>query len=232
MNINQKQCSKCKKLLPRESFYSDKQKSDGKCSSCKSCKNKSVKAYYETNKTERLEANRAFYLKHKKSINSSRRKHPEVHGRGEFNRLNPNHFDFGASLRKPIGESSFARLVRQYKANATKRNLEFELSETEIRALTKSLCNYCGVKPSQKMHSKDANGAYIYNGIDRINPSVGYTSTNCVPCCKTCNCAKSNMGIEEWNAWLNRIVVFHVAANVGFKMTLDNDGVPKSSLKS
>jgi hypothetical protein len=28
------------------------------------------------------------------------------------------------------------------------------------------------------------------------------------------------------------IVVFHVAGNVGFKMTLDNDGVPKSSLKS
>jgi hypothetical protein len=27
------------------------------------------------------------------------------------------------------------------------------------------------------------------------------------------------------------IVVFHVAGNVGFKMTLDNDGVPKSSLK-
>lgn len=28
------------------------------------------------------------------------------------------------------------------------------------------------------------------------------------------------------------IVMFHVAGNVGFKMTLDNDGVPKSSLKS
>ena len=27
------------------------------------------------------------------------------------------------------------------------------------------------------------------------------------------------------------IVVYHVAGNVGFKMTLDNDGVPKSSLK-
>ena len=27
------------------------------------------------------------------------------------------------------------------------------------------------------------------------------------------------------------IVLFHVAGNVGFKMTLDNDGVPKSSLK-
>ena len=27
------------------------------------------------------------------------------------------------------------------------------------------------------------------------------------------------------------IVVFHVAGNVGFKMTLDNDGVPKSTLK-
>ena len=28
------------------------------------------------------------------------------------------------------------------------------------------------------------------------------------------------------------IVVFHTAGDVGFKMTLDNDGVPKSSLKS
>jgi len=28
------------------------------------------------------------------------------------------------------------------------------------------------------------------------------------------------------------IVVFHVAGNVGFKMTLDNDGVPKSFLRS
>ena len=28
------------------------------------------------------------------------------------------------------------------------------------------------------------------------------------------------------------IVVFHTAGNVGFKMTLDNDGVPKSSLKA
>jgi hypothetical protein len=28
------------------------------------------------------------------------------------------------------------------------------------------------------------------------------------------------------------IVVFHTAGNVGFKMILDNDGVPKSSLKS
>ena len=27
------------------------------------------------------------------------------------------------------------------------------------------------------------------------------------------------------------IVVYHVAGNIGFKMTLDNDGVPKSSLK-
>jgi hypothetical protein len=27
------------------------------------------------------------------------------------------------------------------------------------------------------------------------------------------------------------IVLFHTAGNVGFKMTLDNDGVPKSTLK-
>ena len=30
--------------------------------------------------------------------------------RGQFNKTNPGHFDFGASLRKPHGESSFARV--------------------------------------------------------------------------------------------------------------------------
>lgn len=75
--------------------------------------------------------------------------------RGQFNKTHPDHFDFGASLRKPHGESSFARVVRQYKANAKRRNLAFSLSDALIRKLTIRNCAYCGVQPMQKMQDKD-----------------------------------------------------------------------------
>jgi len=55
--------------------------------------------------------------------------------RGQFNKKYPQHFDFGASLRKPPGESSFARVVRQYKANAKRRNLSLE-KDTEFKSKT------------------------------------------------------------------------------------------------
>ncbi len=118
--------------------------------------------------------------------------------RGQFNKKYPNHFDFGASLRKPTGESSFARVVRQYKANAKRRKLIFNLSDLEIKELTSGNCVYCGIHPTQKMHDKGANGAYIYNGIDRIDKDIGYILDNCVTACKTCNKAKTNMTIKEW----------------------------------
>lgn len=225
--MNTKQCSKCRRKLPRDRFHSDRQKSDGKCSSCKTCKAKDVKAYYATHRDKRVEASRAYHAVNGAAVNRSRRKHPDVSGRGEFNHLNPTHFDFGASLRKPAGESSFARLVRQYKANATRRNIEFLLTEPELRSLTSSVCNYCGVKPEQKMQSKDAHGAYFYNGIDRIDSTIGYHIANCVPCCSVCNRAKSNMHSNRWEAWLKRIVCFHTAANSGFKKTLERDDIPK-----
>lgn len=148
--------------------------------------------------------------------------------RGQFNKENPGHFDFGASLRKPHGESSFARLVRQYKANAKRRNLEFALSNDEVRKLTSATCVYCGVGPSQRMHNKDANGPYIYNGIDRVDKSIGYVASNCVTACKICNKAKTDMTEEEWSEWIARVVVFHTAGNVGFKKTVEKDEVPKA----
>ena len=147
--------------------------------------------------------------------------------RGQFNKKYPKHFDFGASLRKPHGESSFARVVRQYKANAKRRNLVFSISDALVRKLTSGNCVYCGVPPMQKMHDKDANGAYIYNGIDRVDKSTGYTKKNCVTACKICNKAKTDLTKKEWQDWIKRIVCFHVAANSGFKKTLEKDEMPK-----
>jgi hypothetical protein len=211
-------------IFPVDGFHADRQKQDKKCSWCKDCKIKTAKAHYELNKDKITAANRIKHSINKESINRSRRKYPEISGRGKFNRINPTRFDFGASIRKPAGESSFARLVRQYKASAARRSIEFNLSAIEVRTLTKSKCSYCGVEPRQIMQSKDSNGSYIYNGIDRADSTKGYCIDNCVPACKTCNRAKSDISRKDWHDWLDRIIVFHTAANVGFKKTLGDDG--------
>lgn len=129
--------------------------------------------------------------------------------RGQYNKLNPLHFDFGKSLRKEFGLSSFNRLVRQYKANAKRRGLEFSLSDDEIKSITSSNCTYCGIESKQIMKNKDAYGHYVYNGIDRKDASKGYVIDNCTSCCKTCNTAKTNMSQNDWTTWINRLIEYN-----------------------
>jgi len=208
-NTINKVCSKCKSILSINDFYKDKQKSDGYTSTCKLCNIKRVKAYYIKNQNKCNNACSDYYIRHKEAINFKKRIHKDIIGQGTYNKLNPEHFDFGASLRKSEGESSFQRLLRQYKVNAKKRNLLFLLSDSKFRELTSAKCTYCGVSPKQIMYSNDANGKYLYNGIDRINNSIGYIDNNCVSACKICNKAKTNLTLEEWNVWLNRIINYH-----------------------
>ena len=107
----------------------------------------------------------------------------------------------------PYGESSFNQLFVHYKGNASRRGLSFRLSKKKVKELTQKNCHYCGVVPSQKyMHTSRNHGGYVYNGIDRVNNRYGYYAKNCVPCCKTCNGAKSNMKVEEFMLWIERLI--------------------------
>lgn len=82
----------------------------------------------------------------------------------------------------------------------------FDLTRELFMDITKMPCEYCGEAPSQIMSSKDANGVYVYNGIDRKDPLVGYTAENSVPCCGICNRAKSNMTFSKWMEWVGKLV--------------------------
>lgn len=46
-------------------------------------------------------------------------------------------------------------------------------------------CFYCGIIDAEK-----------FNGIDRVDSSVGYIFANCVSCCWNCNDLKSNNSLE------------------------------------
>ena len=217
-----KSCTRCKKLLPLKDFYVDRQKSDGLSPQCKTCRKGAVGDYRTKNLRKCQAASRRRHQMNKEIINLQRRVHKDISGRGQFNKLNPEHFDFGASNRKSPGESSFARLVRQYRASATRRGIEFSLSTETVRTLTSANCTYCGVEPRQVMRSKDSNGSYIYNGIDRIEASVGYIDGNCTAACKICNRAKTDMTASEWREWLVRVARFQI----------DKDEMPKSLAKA
>ena len=122
---------------------------------------------------------------------------------------------------KPYGEASLNGLYSNYSIRSKKANREFSLTKEEFKNLTSSNCKYCGSPPSQRfMGTAKLNGYYLYNGVDRENNEQGYTKVNSVPCCLVCNRAKSNMSLEDFLLWLDRLSKFRTnsasdAASVG-----------------
>jgi len=94
--------------------------------------------------------------------------------------------------RAPEGIAALNSLYKSYKFKCAKdRNYDFELTMDEFKILTKNNCYYCGKIPSQVKKSKCSQ--YVYNGIDRVDNSLGYTTSNTVACCKDCNSKKSGV---------------------------------------
>lgn len=112
------------------------------------------------------------------------------------------------SRRKKEGDCSFNGLYLRYKHGAIARSLEFKLSKRQFKKLTKQNCIYCGVEPLNIHKGKTAFGAYVYNGIDRIDSNLGYEIKNCIPACFICNRAKGDMSQSQFLEWVDRIINF------------------------
>lgn len=120
----------------------------------------------------------------------------------------------GRDVRHKLEESSFYALYNAYRGGAKHRNLPFELSAEEFKVLTKGNCKYCGIGPVHLWRSQvKSRTPYLCNGVDRVDNKQGYTITNSVTCCKTCNHAKHTMSLQEFNEWLDRIVKFRTNTN-------------------
>ena len=117
-------------------------------------------------------------------------------------------------------EASFRAKVTNYKSLAKNRKIEFKLSTEEAVSLLKGNCEYCGKEPSNCFNSRKNNTSskknnyaatcsndyeVLYNGIDRIDNTKGYTKENTVTCCTQCNTAKLNFTLEEFKTWIKNI---------------------------
>lgn len=78
-----------------------------------------------------------------------------------------------------------------------------------------SNCHYCNSKPNQiaRHCSKPElrkRSEFLYNGLDRVDPSKGYTLDNVVTCCKQCNYAKRGSTYSEFMEWIQKLVNFTI----------------------
>jgi hypothetical protein len=112
---------------------------------------------------------------------------------------------------KPHGMASLNHKYKSYasRAKTHKKNLIFDLTMAEFVKITLLPCHYCGkVGASSTKARPRSNGAYVSNGIDRVNSDLGYTIDNCVPCCPVCNRMKLDLTYSNFLEHIERILSY------------------------
>lgn len=99
--------------------------------------------------------------------------------------------------KKSNGSNIFLIKVNSKRGGANAREIPFNLERNICISLILSDCAYCNRKINPELN--------YYSGIDRINNELGYIEGNCLPCCKFCNFAKSNLTLQEFQNWINKI---------------------------
>ena len=102
-------------------------------------------------------------------------------------------------------EASVRELYSTYRSRCKRKDREWKITYDEFRNLIFGNCSYCGVPPSNQHRTKCHEGTTAYNGLDRIDSSLGYIDGNVVTACSRCNLAKRNMGILEFLSWVDNV---------------------------
>lgn len=117
------------------------------------------------------------------------------------------------AVRSPCKKCSYSKsgdqqdlrkqIYYKYKYNADLRRLLFDIDYEHFCKMISSDCFYCGCKPSSVWKSnRKTNNQIIYNGIDRVENSIGYNHDNCVPCCTFCNRFKKDMSLDTFKKFV------------------------------
>jgi len=102
----------------------------------------------------------------------------------------------GKSRAKKEFEACKKEIYQRYKYRSMSNNIIFSISFKKFVSLIESECYYCGDYRSNTI--KKGNTTYQYNGLDRVNPKLGYSLDNIRTCCVFCNYAKSDWTQDEF----------------------------------
>lgn len=105
-------------------------------------------------------------------------------------------------------------LYKYSQKNAKTRGHSYNISFEEFNTIISKSCYYCGASPKTvnknilKQRGDTHQPPIAYNGIDRLNPLMGYQMNNCVPCCPTCNYMKHTLQKENFLKQVEKIYNF------------------------
>jgi len=88
-------------------------------------------------------------------------------------------------------KNNIFKYYQVYKNSAEVKQLRFEFTKEEFVQIVESPCNYCGIIQEKG-----------FNGIDRLDSTIGYIKDNCVSCCAMCNYMK---GCLDKNIFIQRV---------------------------
>ena len=109
-----------------------------------------------------------------------------------------------------VPDAGLRSLMQRYKNGASKRGIEWTLTKEQFKTLTSSPCYYTGRLPRKEHRCfgvlwREARnrppregGVYVFNGIDRLDSTKGYTVENCVTACAEANLAKQSLSHDEF----------------------------------
>jgi hypothetical protein len=104
--------------------------------------------------------------------------------------------EVAAKNAMPDGGADKNHWLGKYKRRAKELGIEFSLTPEEFYDICSMNCFYCDAAPTHKSnghkHVIEQKNLYKANGIDRVDPNIGYTKENGVPCCKVCNFMKTD----------------------------------------
>lgn len=112
-----------------------------------------------------------------------------------------------AKNRKIPGTSSANEVLKQYRYDAKRRQLEWELEREYAVYLMSQVCFYCGSYPG-RINKTRSGDLFTYSGIDRVDNDLGYIMGNCVSCCTYCNLVKRDNDVQSFINWLDQVASY------------------------
>jgi hypothetical protein len=95
-----------------------------------------------------------------------------------------------------FGKPDLHNLSMKVWEDSSRHSLGCTLSLNEISNLIMSSCNYCMSTVEESGLVSNRHNKMKRMGIDRVNNSVGYHTSNCVPCCVVCNRVKRDNSLS------------------------------------
>ena len=126
---------------------------------------------------------------------------------GRANACGKCRFNAAIEMKRAINvdRSCLSRRFHMYAENAKLKNLAFHLTKEQCYGFFLSTCHYCGAPPGSNASRRSDRASVKVNGIDRVDNSMGYITSNCVACCAKCNYAKRDTSVSDFLLWVSAV---------------------------